>query len=420
MASTFGVGITKPSNLATQGVDSGLLRTAWANDIYMESLQHEPFFNAAGLIETVKVGNDGYQIPQKCFMNVTPSGKDGKAARDVVLSFCKALSGTGRFGNSERQLGNEEQIQLKYAKFYGNDWSHAVSGESFGIDFRELTPYEIYQKAKPLLAQWFGELNGYFARESLCQTRCTNLTKSPVSLSQPLNPNWFIPGQSTANQPTYKVAPSLLEQEVGNYLGSVTSANCHLTIPRLLTLSDYANDAYIKQMNINGYDCHILLVHPDEYRYLLDPSNDNSWSKYWIDAAALNNDLNKVIPGMLGVIGESLIVVRDRRAPTLTLSGASSSYSTSFGYLKPGRNDTRATARVANTNFNMNMLLGANCLAKYEPEMPHYEEQYDEYDKYYGVGYFGAFSWQLPIWDVDTPTNTSAQQESSMMVPTQR
>ena len=75
---TSGVGLHKPNALAQMGVDTGLLRTAWANDIYMESLQHEPFFNAAGLIEVVKIGTDGYQMPNKIFMNVTPSGKDGK------------------------------------------------------------------------------------------------------------------------------------------------------------------------------------------------------------------------------------------------------------------------------------------------------------------------------------------------------
>ena len=420
---TSGVGLNKPNSLSQMGVSSGLLRTAWANDIYMESLQQEPFFNSAGLIEVVKIGTEGYQMPNKIFMNVTPSGKDGKGARDVILSFCKSLQGTGRFGNAEGQLGQEERINLKYAKFYANDWSHAVSGESFGIDFRELTPYQIYLKAKPLLAQWFGELNGYFAREATCQTRSLNLTKSPISLSQPLNPNWYVPGVATASQPAYKVSAAVHENLVGAALAGVVDANCHLTIPNLMKISDFAHDKYIKQMNVMGYDVHCLCVHPDEYRYLLDPSNSLSWGKYWVDAAALNNDLNKLFPGMLGVINESLVVMRDRRSPTITLSGTSADYTFTFGYLKPGRNDTRATARVANVNFNANLLYGANALAKFEPEMPHYEEQYDEYDKYYGVGYFGAFAWQLPIWDIDTPADSpslTTQSEGSMMVPTSR
>jgi hypothetical protein len=417
---TFGVGLQTPNNLATQGVDTGLLRTAWANDIYMESLMQEPFFNSAGLIETVKVGNDGYQIPQKAFMNVTPSDKNGKAARDIVLSFIKSLSGTGRFGNGERLLGNEEQMVLKYASFYANDWAHAVSGESFGIDFRELTPYQIYEKAKPLLAQWFGELNGYFAREALCETRCLNLSKAPMSLTQPLNPNWYIPSVASSSQPEYSATAAVLEQNVGNLLNTTTSTNMHLTIPRLLSLSDYAHDQYIKEMNVAGYNVHVLCASPDEYRRLIDPNETNSWAGYWNTSAALVNDLNKVIPGVVGVIGESLVVMRDRRAPTLTLGGASSDWSLTFGYMKPGRNDGRATGRTANTHFNLNPLLGANCLAKYEPEMPHYENQYDEFGKYYGVGYIGAFSWQIPIWDVDTSTDTSAQQESSIIVATQR
>lgn len=419
MAATFGVGIVKPNNLATQGVDTNLLRTAWANDIYLESLQVEPLFNSNALTEVIKVGNDNVMLPSKVFMNVTPAGENGKAARDIVLSFTKSLSGTGRFGNSERLLGNEEQIALKFAKFFANDWAHAVSTETFGIDYREVSPYKIYEKARPLLAQWFGELNGLFARQAFNETRSENLTKSPISLTQPLNPNWYVPGVSTASQPTYDSTAATFENNVGDVLATATAANAHFTVPELLQLADYAQDNYVKQFNSNGFSGYILYVASDEYRRLIDPATTNSWASFWKDAAAIQ-DIDKVIPGAVGMIGESIIVARDRRASTLTLGGTSADRTFTFGYLRPGRNDGRATGRTDNTHFNMNVLMGENCLAKYEPEAPHYEEQVDEYGRYQGVGYIGACAWQIPIWDVDTPTDTSAQQESSIVVPTQR
>ncbi len=128
-----------------------------------------------------------------------------------------------------------------------------------------------------------------------------------------------------------------------------------------------------------------------------------------------------VVPGAMGMVGDSIVITRDRRASTLDV--AASATTISFGYMKQGRNDTRATARVANTNYNCNWLLGQNALSKLVTEQPHYEEQKDRYGKFKGIGYFGAFAWQLCQWDDDargTSADSATQQEGSILVPTQR
>lgn len=416
------VQVNDPLTLEGMNVDGGLLREAWASDIYLESLLVEPLINNPTLTADIGPGNDGQKVPEKIFMNVTMGVSDTKGVRDIVLSFLKALSGAGKFGrDTSDQAGAEEQLVLKYCKFYSNDWSHAVAAETFGIDFRELSPYQIYEKAKPLLAQWLGELDGLFAREAMYETRSENLVKAPVSQTQPINPNMWIP-EATAPVPDYNGDPDSYEDNVVTALGSgnVTAANCHFTIGNLLELGDHAADSYIKPMALGGYDVYLLLMHPDEYRRMLDPDTTSGWAAFYKEVAA-TSDIAAAVPGAMGMVGDQIVVARDRRAGTLTV--AASATTVSFGYMKMGRNDTRATARVANVNYNCNMLLGQNALSKLVTEEPHYEEQKDRYGKFKGIGYFGAFAWQLCAWDDDakgTSADDSTQQEGSILVPTQR
>jgi hypothetical protein len=417
---TAGVGLAKPNNLATQGVSAGLQREGWSDIVYLESLQQEPLLDNANLREEIEPGDTPKKLPtNKIVLQVTPSGKDWKALRKVTNQFLKALQGAGRYGNQETLLGNEEQMQLLYSSFFSNDWAHAVSAEAYGIDFRELSATQIYEKIGTLLAQWLGEKRGEFYRQAILETRSSNLTYSPLSLTQPLNPNWFLPGALDADQPAYSATAATLENNVGAALAGVTATDNVLNVRRILRLGDYLQERYIKPLTIDGMQLYILMVHPDEHRYLIDPSRSDSFAKYYIDAAALPNVKN-VIPGTTGVIGNKVCVVPDWRCPTVKLSGTSADYTISTGYLAPGRQDGRTTGRVANVDFNANYVLGEHALGYYESEMPHFENQYDEYKKYYGKGYIGAFGVQLINWDKDTPTDSTIQSEGTFIVPTQR
>jgi len=416
---TAGVGLEKPNNLSAQDV-TALTREGWSDIVYLESLTQELLLDSAALREEIEPGDTPKKLPTgKIVLQVTPSGTNWKANRKVTNQFLKALQGAGRYGNQETLLGNEEQMQMKFSSFFSNDWSHAVSAEAYGIDFRELTATQIYEKIGMLLAQWLGEKRGVFYREAILETRSSNLTFSPLALGQPLNPNWFLPGQTDALQPSYSATASTLEDNVGASLASVTSTDNLLNIRQILRLADYLQERYIKPLPIDGMELYVLCVHPDVLRYLIDPSRSDSFAKYYIDAAALPNVKN-VIPGTIGVIGGKICVVCDRRCPTVRLSGTSADYTISTGYLEPGRQDGRATGRVANVDFNANYILGEHALGYYESEMPHFESQYDEYGKYYGKGYIGAFGVQLVNWDLDNQTDSSIQSEGTFIIPTQR
>lgn len=420
MTTSAGVGMLKPSNLSAQGVSSGLLRHAWAVDIEMASLLEEPLLNNKDLTTPLKVGEQS-KIPDSIFMDVTPPGKDGKAARDVTHTFIDPLSGTGRYGNAEGMLGNEESAQLRYAKFYANDYAHALAGETFGIDYRELTPNQVYEKANKLLAQWNGERKGYFMRQAICETRSLNLAKAPLSLTQPINPHVYVMGVAAASQPTYDPTDyPTFSTSIGAALQATYTA-MHMSVANLLAFADWAEFKYIKTVNIRGMDLYLVMTHPQEITRMLDPATTASWASYWVTAAALQiKDADSVVPGLAGVIGGKVALIRDPRAPTMTLGGTSTGYTQNFEYLKMGRNDARSTTATANVKFNCNLCLAKGALTHYENEPLHYEDQIDEYGKFKNVGIFGSDGYQLPVYDIDTATASSARSEGSAVIFTQR
>jgi hypothetical protein len=105
----------------------------------------------------------------------------------------------------------------------------------------------------------------------------------------------------------------------------------------------------------------------------------------------------------------------------MILSGNASDYTLTVGYLKYGRKSTR-TALTGTAYFNVNVLCAPGALLMYEPELPHFEEQNDQFDKYKATGLFGSVGFKTPVWDLDSgdKTDASAQQESSMLVLTSR
>lgn len=417
---TTALGMTQAVGLSgmTSPVDTGLLQHVWSSDIELEAVQEEPFINSTAINERI-LGSSQKKLPEGMFVTVVADATE-RAARDMTLEFYKSLSGTGVTGTTSL-ISNEETPQLKYTKIYANDVKHGFAGQTFGINARELSRYKVYEKAKPLLGQWWGEKEGYYLREALIQTVSANAAASPVSATQRLTKNMYIVGATS--QPSYDTTNATYSTNIGTLLTSTTYTNMTYTITRVIAQAETAiNTNYLEPVMLNGKLLYALWMHPDEYRKMIDPSTSSGFSYYWTAASpAATGDLDKLLPGLVGIIADRVAVCLDRRAPTCTMSGNSTSgYTLTFGYMAPGRTDGRTTGTTANTHFNVNYFLGKRAAIKYVTEQPHYEDQYDEYQQYKNIGYFGSYAWNVPMWDVDTATSTSGQQEGCMVSYTQR
>lgn len=444
---TSGIGIADPTTLAGKNVDKGLLRRAWSNDIKYESLQHDPLFNLPALTAQINPGEVGGKnkiatVPNKCFMDITPKGNE-KYARSVTLQLTKALQGDAREGRDTNTiLGNEENVRMKYFNALANDWAHAVTKQNYGIDAREMEPTQAYKVVKPLLSQWYGEYNGYSARHAVTQSVSPNLLKAPTvdeldigtgtggatGSVAPINQNSYIMGLPNSSQIVFDntyADQEAYEDALLAAIDGVAAADAHLTVRSVLDMIDYIGDSYVKPIQWQGYELYILYADQIEFTNLIDPAKAGSFSKYWVDAASLGSgDLHKVIPAANMVIGDSIVIAKDKRCPQLSFdTGASDTFA--FSYMKPGRNDQRKVALGSyDTHIACNMLLGESALVKFEPEPATYKGQMDVYDKFEGVGYFGACSWMTPRWGLN-PTNNgtdigNVQQEGSFVVYTNK
>jgi len=419
--STYGVGMASPTNLSSKGVEAGLLKKLWESKTAVESVHGDPILGNKDLREPLEVGSkNAPKVPSKVILDITPSSKLDKGVRDITLKMVKSLSGAGQFGNTGRVMGNEENLAMKYAKAHSNDWMHGVTTDTYGIDFREMDQGDVYKLVQPLLSQWRGELEGYMIRDAWLNTRSFNLASAPLSLTRPLNSNWHFPGLANSSQPVYQRGTHQMENEVGRAAAAVTASDCHLTISAIRKLISRAeNEKYIKPIDINGRKMYVLLTHYEEYENILDESRTGTAGNIFVTGAAVQ-EYSQLFKGDVGVLFDKVLVIKDPRAATMSISGTSADYAFSFGYKKMGRVDTRTTSRTSNVNFNINMLLGAESLLRFEAEAGHFEEQMDEYKKYKGVAYIGALGYEIPNFDVDSPTDSTLQQESSMVIPTQR
>ena len=411
------LGMTSPQTASGMNVEA-LLQQVWNNKAYLESVKPDPIFNNRDLIKPISVV-DGGMVPaiDQFFINVTPKNT---GARNITLAFIAALDMDPVEGNSQF-IGNEDEFEMKWTKCYANDWAGGVTLQNFGIDARELKNYGLNREAKRLLYQWRTEILGYYAREALIQRISHNLTASPISLTQTYNKNWWVPSLSDSQQPSYDATAASHATNIGNAC-NIAGMNAVLTPSYLLQLIDYLEDQFLMPITINGKTYWGMLVAPREIRRLRDAAVTNSFGDYFLEAAAIK-DVNKVIPTADLIVGDSLILIRDPRVSTMTLSGAGSAYTLTFGYDKAGRNSTKTSSVsvAGQTNyFYNNIVLGAGALMWYEPEKTHEEKQPDEYSQYEGDALFQAIGYQTPVWNVDAAaaSSSTAQQESSWIVPT--
>jgi hypothetical protein len=443
MANTTGLGIPKPNNLSAQSA-TALLRSTWSAEFQLEALQSDVLIGNPAFrgVKTIDAGAREFDfMPKSCITDLTPAGKD-KGSRYVIAKLLKTLQGSGKQGNAQSQMTGAEALRLKFSKFSANDWSHAVAGESYGIDFRELDGPALYKYVKQLLPVWLGETYGLSARQAICENRSSNLTVSPLSLSQGINQNVFFPALTFSNQPYQDTQAANLPvagtaataadaalytsggdlENIGNAaetLGDTTTSANHFTVAKMIAFLEYLQQKYIMTTEVAGKQVYPIFMHPEEYDHMLDPSVTGSWGAAILTGSRIE-DLTQLIPGEIALIHGCGLCIKDRRAPTFSLSGSNSSWNGQFGYMRQGRNDTRCTTRVANKDFNVNYVLSPGAVVKLEPELPHFEEQDDEFLKYNNIGYFGAFSHQTCVWDLDTATSTSSQQETSLLALTSR
>jgi hypothetical protein len=184
---------------------------------------------------------------------------------------------------------------------------------------------------------------------------------------------------------------------------------------------DASYNKIIEPVSVNGKETYIVLLPPDQARFLKDPvlagNLGNAWQRY----AALPEGEEMHFPGVIGRIGRCLIC-EDPRHPTLTLTGTAGAYTLTPQYRLAGRDPWSDPRDKTLTARQVGYLLGKGAVTKRVMEDYHWEYEYEQYKKFGGKGIFGTMGWSMVQWDyganntVNPPTAATRQQDSSMVL----
>lgn len=431
---TFGVGMALANGLSDMGVSTGLLQKVWEAEIITEKVQWSVMSRAFQKLSTkdaIVVGERKVLPlpPGKCVVDITP---ENKAARSVTVTLDRALNQAGETGTATL-MDNEEQQRYKYVTAHANDWKHAVAGQLYGINARELGGKKVHDRIKPKLARWWGETDDLYMHQALIEGRSSNCATAPVSAAQPLCPNvmWMGEPVSSPSQPTE------YSEEGGNtnmhhaFAGTAaleTAGNQVPTVGNLIKVAKFAQ--YVKFispiMDLPNGPGYLGYMSPAAMAYMRNPANSDSFAHDWLVIGALQ-DTVKMIPGVEFKCG-NIYLIEDPRCATLSVAGNSTSNGVvTVGYALQGRTDTRTSGTTANQNFDANLIVGEGALLRMEMEAGHYEKQLDEYGEYENVGFIGAMGYRRTDWNLDSNADSTwnhgtagVQCEGVLVIPTDR
>lgn len=375
--------------------DANTTQRAWDSKLVEDSSTHDIFSDFEGVFM-----DDTRQVPEAIMIKVNAVASENER----TLTLLKYLSGNGVTGNTP-QIGNEEEQVLKTMVVFANSFSHAVNIEKFGIEAFRVKAYNLMAQLQPQLSRWRKETVGRYTREALCEQFSSNLLDTPVSKTASINPNLFFVGEGFA---TYNNTLATYVTNINTKApGSPTTAN-QASVAYLQRIEATASSSAIEPIHMGGKDWYFHTIPTRQKLTLFKPSSDSYFE------LAKDGDFrgtqNRAFQFQMKTIGH-LILVEDQRAPIMTVTGGT----VVFSYKGAGDTDGRNLLTDV-TRFDVGFLLGKGAVYRYVMEEAHFEEEHQAYGKNKGVGIFQTEGYTGGWFDDVTPTATSIQQKTSIVI----
>lgn len=400
---SIGSSTARPYSLADMDVDSALLLYAIEKKMQMESVLDDCLVD---LGQDVVFTGKKVQLPSAAIMRLkTPE----KGARTITVPFLKRPSGSPRAGDAEPQQGYERGQNVKFMDAHYNEYSYALAGEEWGINFNDVDKFGLYREIQPQISDYFKELTGQYYREAMLQVISYPLTKSPVSLSYHFNNNWFIANTAAGSQPAYSSTLSTFRTNITNAFDAADTGtngvNANIDLDYLHALDNYAqNNKRINPLYIDGRKTYFVLLPSPQYTKLTT-ANDGQLGNIWTQVTQLS-DMEQQYPGAAFRV-RSLIICEDQRYPTISCTNSYGDNAMTVAYMKPGNSDARNKTvydASSNASWDIGFLIGANAVIDWEVTPLHFEMEKTEYGKLYGKGAFTERGIELARYKVDTST----------------
>lgn len=381
---------------------------------YSKLLQHlsltEDIFQYLNQNYNTKMRN----IPEAIYLTVNDVPD---TAHTYNLPMLMPLTGSPTYGNTISQVGREENQITKSVRILKNDYSHALTNQLFGIDAQDKRFYGLLQEETPQLGLYFKEQQGKHLRQALLERYSENLTDAQPTnaiVSSEFGPNWYIKNLDDAAQPAFdQTSQTHINNIVAALNTAGTSSDAQIDFNYLFALEHQAN--FVKRITpimIEGMKTYIVTVPSRQAIVLKNPLVTGSWGAQWTAYNRLT-EVEMKWPNVLGRFG-SLLLVEDPRNPVILPGGTAAPFTLTASYLQPGNNDERSTSVNAR---DIGFLLGKAAIVKWETEKLHFEvELANTYGKFRGRGAFGTYGIQQVQYDLDTVSNTTREQFSSIIL----
>lgn len=438
---------------------TALRRIAWDSRLRQDTVRHSVF---TAVKTDAKVGANGEVEVLKpgVLLDVTNVGKNSTGGGQyVTVALRKPLRYKAIYGTNP-QLGHEDESMLLRAKLFYNEIKKSIKFSQFGYYYNDTEYLKFVEGYDSALALFHAENDDTRYQVALMLTYADELTAAPVSLGQQFNKNWFIPNRVASGFPSwdlmaldvttgaadadgfyssqnYSGAGTFVENIAASMLaasGTGATPNAILNVDNLTYMRTHVIDEHMLNMiTLDGRPSLILKIPPQVHGWMVNPNNTGSLGEYWENVSGYMDPKQRmIIPGEIGRLFETFVVVEDPRCPTLTVGGSQGSYTLTPGYIQPGNNDDRnktawsATSGSANYVFDMCCILGANALGKYtRDDLKTNLAESTEYGQVQGRGTYKGEGVQLVAYDKDTAgqddgANTTQIQRGACLVPVSR
>lgn len=401
---------------------------SWSNTFQKELIRRSPWEQMSNVVvETQEIPNKDEMKSVPDAVVIKMKGEFDAGSYQLTIPLVGKLKQIGVFGRQPAD-GTEEVPAIKYKAVHYNVERKAISTQEMSVDGGQDAFYKIGSKGTPMLTNYFVELTDFNCHRSLVEGACWSLTETAFwdgpSFGAPPQTRKYNPtvmARGKAAVATYNTVLGTYETAIQNYIDTLTTASNPFALAGLDSLIAEMTQRLLPLGWKSGVN-YVLLLSDMQCRELQDTTSSTSWSALMRTADAREDKDNRAITGVLGIYRETLLI-NNGRAPLWDTSKAANGY---VGYFKPWSNGGYQNAaevaitRAAKTGAGAGTCeiaigLGKGAVGNPMIKQAGFDEQMKDYN--FNKGLCGArmAGWVRMDFDQATPSNTSIQNQTSLL-----
>ena len=396
--------------------------TKYSNQLRRKAILRDIYTNLKGA--DIIYEGQRLAIPNGIYTNIKASDTAGANSVRVILKMpvnANIIPGGGI------ALGTEVAPVIRSGTLYRANYRFVLQAPpGYGENKLDAEPYRLYEEHVRDLSPHASAEEGLEIRMSLLETYGWNMQIGTTAATCPAqwNRNFFVVGTGINTQPVFhpvwqtytnRIVSAIDRAAGGNGTGN---SNFVQTVGQMLngnaidTIMRWALRRRMTPLTIDGRSAFVMTISQLQAQRFSDPAVVDSMGARWV----AQNRLSEKTQNWYGVIGKYISAtgadcyfVVDERLPTLFISGSSTPFGLTAGYVWPTDNDLRNLELPLTRDACI--LHGAGALVNWEPEKMHMIYDEFDYDIRKGAGYAGVRGIQQLQFDTSPAGATGATRE---------